>query len=111
MDTDSAIAVLSALAQPSRLECFRLLVTREPEGLAAGEIAREMGIPQNTMSSHLAILARAELVTAVRCGRSIIYRAELERLRALSLFLLKDCCGGDRALCAPLIEELTASCC
>ena len=111
MDIDSAIEALSALAQPSRLECFRLLVRHEPEGLPAGEIAREIGIPQNTMSSHLAILARAGLIQFERRGRSIIYRARLESVRALSLFLLKDCCGGDAELCAPLIEELTATCC
>jgi|SRR4051794_20645298 ArsR family transcriptional regulator len=111
MDSDSAIAVLSALAQPSRLECFRLLVSHEPHGLAAGEIARRIGVPQNTMSTHLAILARAGLIQSERQSRSIVYRAKLEALRELSLFLLKDCCGGDAAVCAPLIEELTATCC
>ena len=111
MDSDSAIAVLSALAQPSRLECFRLLVRHEPKGLAAGEIARRIGVPQNTMSTHLAILTRAGLIDAERQSRSIVYRGRLEALRALSLFLLKDCCGGDAELCAPLIKELTASCC
>jgi DNA-binding transcriptional ArsR family regulator len=111
VDTDSAIETLSALAQASRLDCFRLLVRHEPGGLAAGEIAREIGVPQNTMSTHLAILARAGLIQSERHGRSIIYRARLEALRALSLFLLKDCCGGDVAVCAPLIEELTTSCC
>jgi DNA-binding transcriptional ArsR family regulator len=111
MDSESAIAILSALAQASRLECFRLLVRHEPNGLPAGEIAREIGVPQNTMSTHLAILARAGLIEAERRGRSIVYRARLEALRELSLFLLKDCCGGDVALCAPLIKELTTSCC
>ena len=111
MESESAIAILSALAQPSRLECFRLLVRHEPEGLAAGEIARQLGVPQNTMSTHLAILARAGLIQSERQSRSIVYRAQLEMLRELSLFLLKDCCGGDAELCAPLIEELTASCC
>ena len=111
MESDSAISVLSALAQPSRLECFRLLVSHEPEGLAAGEIARQIGVPQNTMSTHLAILARAGLIQSARQSRSIVYRARLDALRELSLFLLKDCCGGNTQICAPLIEELTASCC
>ncbi len=111
MDSDSAIALLSALAQPSRLESFRLLVRHEPEGLAAGEIARRLGVPQNTMSTHLAILSRAGLIRSERQSRSIVYRARLEALRELSLFLLKDCCGGDAELCGPLIKELTASCC
>jgi ArsR family transcriptional regulator len=111
MDSESAIETLSALAQPSRLECFRLLVRHEPDGLPAGEIAHAIGVPQNTMSTHLAILARADLISSERHGRSIVYRARLEALRELSLFLLKDCCGGDAELCAPLIKELTTSCC
>jgi DNA-binding transcriptional ArsR family regulator len=111
MDMSSAIEVLSALAQPSRLECFRLLVAHEPQGLAAGEIARRANVPQNTMSAHLAILARAGLVAPDRQGRSIIYRARPERVREISLFLLKDCCGGDVDLCRPLLEELSATRC
>ena len=111
MESDSAIAALAALAQGTRLETFRLLVRHEPEGLAAGEIARQLSVPQNTMSAHLAILSRAGLISSERFSRSIVYRAQLETLRDLSLFLLKDCCGGDTELCAPLIEELTSSCC
>lgn len=62
MKTDFAIEALSALAQPTRLEAFRLLVRQEPDGLAAGEIARRLDVPHNTMSTHLAILTRAGLV-------------------------------------------------
>src|SRR3546814_1566734 len=62
----------------TRLETFRLLVRHEPEGLAAGDIARSLDVPQNTMSAHLAILARAGLVRSERHSRSIIYRARSE---------------------------------
>jgi DNA-binding transcriptional ArsR family regulator len=62
------------------------------------------------MSAHLATLARAGLVAGERQSRSIIYRANLDQLRNLTLFLLKDCCGGNAALCAPLIAELTPCC-
>lgn len=110
MESDSAIAALAALAQPTRLEVFRLLVRHEPQGLPAGEIARQADVPQNTMSTHLAILARAGVVRSERQSRSIIYRADLDRLKELTLFLLKDCCGGSEALCAPLIAELTPCC-
>jgi ArsR family transcriptional regulator, arsenate/arsenite/antimonite-responsive transcriptional repressor len=106
MDSIEAIAALAALAQNTRLDAFRLLVTREPKGVPAGELARLMAVPQNTMSAHLSILARAELVTAERRSRSIIYRANLTRLRALTLFLLKDCCGGQPEICAPLVADL-----
>jgi ArsR family transcriptional regulator, arsenate/arsenite/antimonite-responsive transcriptional repressor len=110
MDNIEVIEALSALAQTTRLDTFRLLVGREPDGIAAGELARLIAIPQNTMSTHLAILARAGLVRGERQSRSIIYRADLERFREVTLFLLKDCCGGRPDICAPLIADLTPCC-
>lgn len=110
MDNEMAIDALGALAQGTRLGTFRLLVRHEPDGLAAGEVARQLDVPQNTMSAHLAILARAGLVRSKRHSRSIIYRADLDGLRALMLFLVNDCCAGSPELCAPLMAEL-APCC
>ncbi|WP_336969711.1 metalloregulator ArsR/SmtB family transcription factor [Sphingobium aromaticiconvertens] len=110
MENELAITALSALAQGTQLDTFRLLVRHEPDGLAAGEIARQLDVPQNTMSAHLGILTRAGLVRSERHSRSIIYRADLDGLRALTLFLLKDCCGGNAQVCAPLIAELSPCC-
>ncbi len=110
MDSASAIAALASLAQETRLGAFRLLVRHEPDGLAAGEIARQLDVPQNTMSAHLATLARAGLVTSDRHSRSIVYRANIDALRELTLFLVKDCCAGSTQVCAPLIAELTPCC-
>jgi DNA-binding transcriptional ArsR family regulator len=110
METNEVIEALSALAQATRLDTFRLLVSREPEGVPAGELARLIGVPQNTMSTHLAILARAGLVSGERHSRSIIYRVHLDRFREVTLFLLKDCCGGKPEICAPLIADLTPCC-
>ena len=106
MDTQRTILALGALAQTTRLETFRLLIKHEPEGLPAGEVARQLDVPQNTMSSHLSILARAGLVRAERQSRSVIYRADLDGLREMMLFLVKDCCGGRAELCEPLIASL-----
>src|SRR3974390_2769035 len=78
-----ALAALAALGQPTRLEIFRLLMRAEPNGLAGGRLAEEIGCPHNTLSSHLAILARSGLVRGRRDGRSIIYRAGVEGIRAL----------------------------
>lgn len=111
MDLLLATNTLAALAQSTRLETFRLLVRHEPDGLPAGEIARQLDVPQNTMSAHLAVLTRAGLASAERHSRSIIYRADLNRLRELTLYLVKDCCGGSAELCAPLIAELSNLCC
>jgi DNA-binding transcriptional ArsR family regulator len=110
MESEDVVLALAALAQSTRLEVFRLLVRHEPRGLAAGDIARALAVPQNTMSSHLAVLSRAGLVRAQRLSRSIIYRTELSQLHAVMLFLLRDCCDGRPEICAPLIEDLTPCC-
>jgi len=94
-----ALAALAALGQSTRLEIFRLLMRREPHGLAAGGIADAINCPHNTLSSHLSILARSGLVRGTRDGRSIIYRADVEGMRALIAFLIKDCCDGHADVC------------
>lgn len=69
-----------------------------------------LAVPQNTMSSHLGVLARAGLIRAERRSRLMIYRAEIAALRDLTLYLVKDCCGGRAELCEPLIADLTRCC-
>jgi ArsR family transcriptional regulator len=94
-----AISALAALAQPTRLAIFRLLIKHEPVGITAGVIAVTMGAPHNTLSSHLAILVRAGLLRSSREGRTIIYRADVEGMRSLISFLVDDCCDGHPELC------------
>ena len=68
MSAPHALAALAALGQPSRLAIVRLLMRSEPEGMPAGSIAEAIGCPQNTLSSHLSILARSGLVRGTRDG-------------------------------------------
>src|SRR5262245_31880515 len=110
MDKTAVVDTLGCLAQATRLEVFRLLVAAEPDGLAAGEIAQALGVPHNTLSNHLAILTRAELVWGERRSRSIIYRASLVTLTQALTYLVKDCCGGRPEICTPLISGLTPCC-
>ena len=110
MDTTSAMLGFAALSQGTRLDVFRLLVANEPNGLPAGEIARRLTVPHNTLSSHLGVLTRAGLATAERRSRSIIYRANLERAREVVVFLLQDCCGGRPEICGPVVDALTPCC-
>jgi len=110
MESQNVILALAALAQSTRLDVFRLLVKHEPDGLPAGDIARELAVPHNTMSSHLGILSRAGLIHSERRSRSIIYRVDLDRVRDVVTFLLQDCCGGHPDVCAPLIDVLTPCC-
>ncbi|MFI0471598.1 ArsR/SmtB family transcription factor [Halomonas sp. HMF6819] len=107
MEINDATSSFSALAQPTRLEALRLLLRHEPEGLAAGELARRLNVPHNTLSAHLAILGRAGWVSSHRESRSIIYRASPGHMQRVVAFLIGDCCNGDPALCAPLIDTLT----
>ncbi|WP_456269178.1 metalloregulator ArsR/SmtB family transcription factor [Kushneria sp. AK178] len=111
MDKTSAIELFSALAQETRLDAFRLLVRHEPDGLAAGELARCLDVPHNTLSAHLNVLSRAGLVVSQRQSRSIIYRASLEQMQAMMAFLAHDCCAGRPELCAPLLDALSSESC
>jgi ArsR family transcriptional regulator, arsenate/arsenite/antimonite-responsive transcriptional repressor len=111
MEIDAAIDGLGALAQESRLNIFRLLMRAGPQGMAAGDIARKLGIPNNTLSTHLAILSRSKLVASRKQARSVIYSVDLEGTRALLTFLVEDCCGGNAETCAPLLDRALADCC
>lgn len=106
-----ALAALAALGQQTRLAIFRLLVRQEPHGLTVGEVAVAMQCPQNTASGHLAILARSQIVTSVRQGRSVVYRADMAGMRWLLEYLLTDCCNGDPSLCAAAFSSLCDGAC
>ncbi len=99
MDSSSVIAALGALAQEHRLALFRLLVQAGSEGMAAGQIAERLGVPNSSLSFHLAQLHRAGLIQQERQSRSLIYRADYAAMNALVGYLMENCCGG--AACAP----------
>lgn len=112
MESSTAVARLSALAQDSRLAVFRLLVRAGREGLSAGEVGRALGIPANTLSAQFAVLAHAGLVTSRREGRSIIYAADYDGMSALLIYLMEDCCQGRPEVRAPVAEAADrAACC
>jgi DNA-binding transcriptional ArsR family regulator len=102
MEMENALAALSALSHETRLATFRTLVEAGPDGLPAGVIAGRLGVLANTMSSHLAQLSRAGLVRTWREGRVVRYAADYAGMRDLMAFLIKDCCGGQPEICAPL---------
>lgn len=111
MDAKKVQLAFAALAQPTRLKAFRKLVAAHPNGLPAGEIATHCKVPHNTMSTHLAALTRAGLVSFAREGRVVNYQADLDGLRGLVGFLMGDCCGGKPEICAPVVEQFNNACC
>src|SRR6202050_2914587 len=101
MKKSSAVAALGALPQETRLEIFRLLAQKGPDGVAAGEIGDRLGLPSPTLSFHLSQLRFAGLVTSRRASRSIIYSANFKAMTDLLAYLTENCCGGRPELCAP----------
>jgi len=110
MEISEAVGALGALGQESRLRVFRLLIRAGLEGMPAGEIAEQLGVPRNTMSSHLAVLSRAGLVSSRKQGRSVIYAVDLKGTRKLLAFLVEDCCQGKPEVCRPLLACLPECC-
>ena len=102
METDEAAAAFTALGQATRLDLMRALLGAGPTGLAAGEIGLRLGVPASTLSFHLRALEQAGLVAPTRHGRSLVYAARIERLRALLVFLAEACCEGNPARCGNL---------
>ena len=94
MKEHDAINMLAALSQETRLHVVRFLVERGDNGAAAGEIGARVGASSSRMSFHLSALENAGLVTSERQSRSIVYRANLDKLGGLVSFILNDCCGG-----------------
>ena len=106
MDQTGAIEVFSALAQPTRISVFRLLVQVGPEGLPALEVSRRLDIVPSTLSGHLSILKRSGILTATRHQREIHYAANVAAVNEMIRFLLSDCCGGKIENCADILSLL-----
>ena len=92
----SALKVLTGLSQASRLAIFRLLVEQGPDGIPAGEIAEQIGLPQPTTSFHLKELVNAGLAQARAESRFMYYSANYDAMNGLVSYLTENCCrqGG-----------------
>lgn len=100
MEKINAVAALSALAQDTRLDIFRLLVRAGREGRAVGRIGERLDLPSATLSFHLGQLKHAGLIAFRREGRSLIYTANFAAMDGLIAYLMENCCAGDTGDCA-----------
>jgi ArsR family transcriptional regulator len=107
MEKKGAIAALGALAQETRLDAFRLLVTQGPAGPPAGAIAEQLDVLPASLTFHLKELQHAGLITQRRLGRQLIYAAEYGAMTELLTYLTENCCGR-RASCAPACNPADA---
>jgi DNA-binding transcriptional ArsR family regulator len=94
MEKKRALAALAGLSQESRLDIFRLLVERGPEGMPAGAIAERLRMPNTTLSFHLKELTHAGLLTGRQDGRFIYYSANFTTVNGLVDYLTENCCKG-----------------
>ena len=94
MDSPAVVNALAALAQEHRLALFRLLVQAGQEGMSAGSIADALGVPNSSLSFHLAALTKAGLIRQERQSRSLIYSADYAAMNDLVGYLMENCCGG-----------------
>jgi ArsR family transcriptional regulator len=99
MRAAEAVEALGALAQEHRLSLYRLLVQAGSDGMPAGAIATALGVPNSSLSFHLAQLSRAGLIRQQRQHRSLIYSADYDAMNSLVGYLMENCCAG--ADCAP----------
>ena len=99
-------ATFAALAHELRLKVFRLLIEALPDGLPAGQIAQQFGVPASTLSTHLAQLERAGLLRSWREQQRILYAVDTEGTKSLVGFLVDDCCNGQPELCGyPVVRK------
>ena len=108
MKKAEVLAALGALSQETRLDIYRLLVQAGQDGLAAGKIGEELGLPSATLAFHLKELKHAGLVTFTRDGRSLIYAAIYPTMNALLAYLAENCCGRPDAVRAPVCQPRRA---
>jgi ArsR family transcriptional regulator len=109
MEKHHALSALAALAQETRLDIYRLLVQAGPDGMPAGRIGEQLGLPSATLAFHLKELKNAGLITCTRDGRSLIYAAEYPVMNALLGFLTENCCGRPGNPCLPVCQPEPAA--
>ncbi|AUH49784.1 transcriptional regulator [Chromobacterium sp. ATCC 53434] len=110
METKTAVTLLAALAQDTRLAIYRLLVQQGPEGLAVGQIGERLAVANATLSFHLKELSHAGLVLARQEGRFIYYSANYEQMNGLLGFLTENCCRGEACTPASSIAPCDGAC-
>ncbi len=99
MKSDQVVKALAALAQPTRLAIYRVLVACGPDGMAAGQVAGKLKVSPATMSFHFKTLSHAGLIESRQDGRFIYYAANFTVMNGMVVYLTENCCGGNPDAC------------
>ena len=109
METKQATVIFEALSSDVRLDLFRLLVKNAPEGLVAGDIAKQLDIPATNLSFHLKAILHSGLVQVEREGRFLRYKANIPLMLEIISYLTSECCSKNPAQCKNYREEIGLS--
>ncbi|MCR6478066.1 metalloregulator ArsR/SmtB family transcription factor [Variovorax sp. ZS18.2.2] len=108
MNSENAVVALAALAQPSRLAIFRLLVVAGSGGMSVGKIGEELALPAATLSFHMKELTHAGLIQGTQEGKFVYYRAKFAQMNELLAFLVEHCCDGSGEDCEVELPQCVA---
>ena len=97
MELDTAANILAKIGNPTRLRIVRLLVRAGDEGLAVGQIQKQLEIPGSTLTHHIAHLKSAGVIRQQRQQATLICTMEYDLLRDLVDFLTEECCSDQAA--------------
>jgi ArsR family transcriptional regulator, arsenate/arsenite/antimonite-responsive transcriptional repressor len=109
MKKSSATQIFETLSSETRLDAYRLLVKKGPEGMVAGQIASSLKVPPNNLSFHLKIMMHAQVLTLEQEGRFQRYRANIHLMLDLIAYLTEECCAGHPEKCAEMRSD--SKCC
>ncbi len=99
MRSAKVVKALAALAQPTRLAVYRLLVESGPAGMAAGRVAEKLNVSPAILSFHFKTLSHAGLVESRQEGRFVYYSANFAAMNGIVDYLTENCCGGNTDTC------------
>jgi DNA-binding transcriptional ArsR family regulator len=99
MESFQVVKALSALAQPTRLAIFRLLVVCGPDGMSAGLVAEKLQVSPANLSFHFKTLSHAGLIIARQEGRFVYYTANFATMNGMLTYLTENCCAGNPGAC------------
>ena len=85
----------SAMGSEARLQVFKALVRAGRSGMTVGKIQKASSMPASTLAHRLRFLAAGEVIHQEKIGRSVINRADFERLEQLAHFILCECCTDE----------------
>jgi DNA-binding transcriptional ArsR family regulator len=93
MELDAAANILARIGNPTRLKIVRLLVRAGDDGLAVGQIQRQLEIPGSTLTHHIAYLKSAGVVRQQRQQATLICTIDYQVLQDLVDYLTAECCS------------------